>query len=83
MQDKWIDHINVDAKICHGKACIKGTRVMVSIILDCLADGMTSHEITKEYPALKQADIQAAMEYASVVAKEEILPYQVMHKKIA
>jgi uncharacterized protein (DUF433 family) len=44
------DLIVRDPKICHGQAVIKGTRVMVSIVLDALADGMTEAEILAEYP---------------------------------
>ncbi|MHA1147565.1 MAG: DUF433 domain-containing protein [Promethearchaeota archaeon] len=60
-------------KVCHGKACIKNTRVLVSVILDCLAEGMTQNEILKEYPSLKKEHIQAALQYGAMLAKEEII----------
>ena len=69
-----LDRISVDPDICHGRACIKGTRVMVSVILDCLAEGMSEAEIVKNYPSLNAEDIKAAIQYASVLAKEEIYP---------
>ena len=47
---KWQDYITVDPKVCHGKACIKGTRIMVSVVLDNLAAGLTSGEILPSYP---------------------------------
>jgi uncharacterized protein (DUF433 family) len=71
---KWQKRISVDPEVCHGKACIKGTRVMVSVVLDCLAEGMSQDEIIKEYPTLKPGDIQAALEYGAMLAREEILP---------
>lgn len=56
------DRITVDPLICHGKACIRGTRVMVSVILDNLADGVTRDEILQSYPSLVESDIDAAIE---------------------
>jgi uncharacterized protein (DUF433 family) len=60
----WQERITVDPLICHGKACIKGTRIMVSVILDNLAAGVSHEEILKSYPSLKLADIQAAIVYS-------------------
>lgn len=60
----WQDHITVDPNICHGKACIKGTRIMVSVVLDNLAAGLSTDEIIKSYPTLNRKAIQAAMDYA-------------------
>ena len=65
-----LEHISVNPDVCHGKACIKGTRVMVSVILDNLAAGLTAEEIIKSYPALAKEDIQAAVAYAAELAKE-------------
>ncbi len=70
----WKEYITFDPKICHGKACIKGTRVFVSIILDCLAEGMSDDEILENYPSLKKEHIQAALHYGAMLAKEKILP---------
>ena len=66
-----LKRISINPNICHGKACIKGTRIMVSIILDNLAEGVPQKEILQDYPSLKQEDIQAALEYAALLAKEE------------
>jgi uncharacterized protein (DUF433 family) len=60
-----LDRVVSDPNVCHGKACIKGTRIMVSIILDNLAAGVSEVEILQNYPALKREDIQAALEYAA------------------
>jgi len=48
----WQDYITVDSDVFHGKACIKGTRIMVSVILDNLAAGLDLEEILQSYPSL-------------------------------
>lgn len=57
----WRTYISVDPSICHGKACIQGTRVMVSVILDNLAAGVSPDEILRSYPSLSREAIQAAI----------------------
>jgi len=68
MED-WEKRISVDPRICHGKACIAGTRIMVSIILDNLAGGVSREEILKSYPSLTPEDIDAALAYAAELAR--------------
>ena len=50
--NNWQNQISLNPKVCHGKPCIKGTRIMVSVILDNLAEGLTIEEIVAEYPPL-------------------------------
>jgi uncharacterized protein (DUF433 family) len=69
----WTERITADAAICHGKACIKGTRIMVAVILDNLADGMAPDEIVAQYAALTLDDVRAAISYAAALAREEEL----------
>ena len=69
----WRDRISVNPTICHGKACIKGTRIMVSIILDNLAAGEEVGTILRSYPTLEAEDIQAALQYASELVREKIV----------
>lgn len=69
----WQDYIVVDPQICHGKACFKGTRVMVSVVLDNLAVGMTKDEILTSYPSLPQDAIPAAIAYAAELARERVI----------
>lgn len=69
----WKERITVDPAVCHGKACIKGTRVMVSVILDNLADGISEAEILKSYPTLKQDDIKASIAYAAELSRERMV----------
>jgi len=72
---QWQDRISVNTNVCHGKACIKGTRIMVSVILDNLAGGVGHDEILRSYPSLKREDIQAAMSYAAELARERVIPF--------
>lgn len=69
----WHDRIDSDPTICHGRVCIKGTRVMVSVILDNLASGETPERILKSYPSLTQDDIHAALWYAAELARDRYL----------
>jgi uncharacterized protein (DUF433 family) len=69
----WRERISVDPLVCHGKACIKGTRIMVSVILDNLAAGVSPEEILKSYPSLSPEDIQAAIAYAAELARERVI----------
>ena len=57
----WQDYITVDPTVCHGNACIKGTRVMVSVVMDNLVAGLTIDEIVRSYPSLRRETVQAAM----------------------
>lgn len=70
----WRDHITVDPNICHGRACITGTRVMVSVILDNLAVGLQAEEIVRSYPSLNVQAVQAAIAYAADIARERFIP---------
>ena len=66
--------IEIRRDVCHGKPCIKGTRIMVANILSLLAGGYDAPRILKNYPELTEEDIRAALEYAEeVVRDEEIL----------
>jgi uncharacterized protein (DUF433 family) len=66
----WRERISIDPKVCHGKPCIKDTRIWISLIVDNLADGATEDEIQKAYPALTREDIKAALAYAAEMARE-------------
>lgn len=71
--NSWQERISTSPNICHGKPCITGTRIMVSVILDNLADGLTPDEIVTDYPPLTLIDIRAAIAYAAALAREEEL----------
>ena len=69
----WREHITADPAVCHGKPCIKGTRVMVSVVLDNLAAGLATDEIIQSYPSITAESIRAAMAYAADLARERVL----------
>lgn len=70
---EWTERIIADPNVCHGKPCIRGTRIMVAVILDNLAEGMTTEEIVAQYPPLTLDDVRAAIGYAATLAREEEL----------
>lgn len=67
------DRIIFDSAIMGGRACIRGMRIPVSVIVGQLAHGATPEEVLKDYPDLDRADIQQALEYAAWLAQEEIV----------
>ncbi len=71
----WQEWITVDPNVCHGKACIKGTRIMVSVVLDNLAEGLSIEEVLKSYPSLTKEAVLAAIAYASELTRERILSF--------
>jgi len=69
----WQEQVVVDPAICHGKACLRGTRIMVSVVLDNLAAGLSPDEICASYPSLTREAIQAAVAYAAELTRERIV----------
>lgn len=69
----WGEHISSDPHVCHGRVCIKGTRVMVSVVLDSLAAGESPDEIAQAFHITRE-DIDAAILYAAQVVRERIVP---------
>ena len=70
----WRDRISTDPSVCHGQACISGTRIPVAVVLDNLAAGLAPAEIMASYPSLGPEDIHAALSYSAELARERILP---------
>lgn len=70
---EWQEHVTVDPTICHGKACIRGTRVLVSSILDNIAAGETKEAILESYPTITVEAINAAIAYAADLARERVI----------
>ena len=66
------DRITFDPNIMGGRACIRGMRVTVSLILNLVSNGMTAEEIVKEYPYLEAEDIRQSLQYAAWLADETI-----------
>jgi uncharacterized protein (DUF433 family) len=69
----WQDRISIDPNICHGQACIAGTRILVSVILDNLAAGVAQEELLRSFPKLTHEGILACMAYAADLARDEEL----------
>jgi len=74
--------IVIDPKVCHGQACIKGTRIPVHQILGMLAHGDTIEELLKEYPSLTREDILACLDYAASLAEEQVTPLEVLSGEV-
>lgn len=69
----WREYLASDANVCAGQLCAKGTRVLVTVILDSLAEGSSREEILRSYPSLQPLHIDAALAYAAELAHEESL----------
>lgn len=65
--------MTVDPELCHGQACLRGSRIMVSVVLDNLAAGVPEDEILRSYPSLKSEAIRAAIAYAAELSRERII----------
>jgi uncharacterized protein (DUF433 family) len=78
-----LDRVSIDPNVCFGKACIKGTRIWVSLILNFLASGETAEEILKAYPQLAAEDIRAAIAYGAEVARERVIPVPIARREPA
>jgi uncharacterized protein (DUF433 family) len=81
MNVDWKEHISVDPDVCHGKPCLKGTRIMVSIILDYLSAGEGQDAIRRQYPQVTAEQIRAVLGYAAWLAREE--EQQPLHTEVA
>jgi uncharacterized protein (DUF433 family) len=66
------DRITFDPNVMGGRACIRGMRVTVSLIINLLANGMSEKEIVEAYPYLKLEDIRQALQYAAWLAEESV-----------
>lgn len=73
-----LERISIDPRVCHGQACIKGTRIPVHQVLHMLANGDTVDELLEDYPSLKREDILACLEYAASLTEEQIIPDEVV-----
>lgn len=67
--------ITFNPSIMGGRACIRGMRITVSLMVNLVANGMSPDEIVREYPDLEPEDIREALSYASALANEEVRPF--------
>lgn len=70
------ERISIDSRVCHGQACIKGTRIPVHQIVRMLANGDTIEDLLEEYPSIKREDILACLDYVASLAEEQITPIE-------
>lgn len=68
----WRERISVDPEVCHGKACIRGTRVMAAVVLDNLAAGESAEDVARDY-RIDVDDVRAALMYAGELAREQVV----------
>ena len=66
----WQERISVNAAVCHGRACIRGTRILVSTVVDNVAAGVPREEILRSYRELAEADIEASFAYVAELSRE-------------
>lgn len=76
MPEALLDLIVSDPAVLHGQPRLRGTRIPVTVVLDCLAAGLTEAEITAQYPTLPGGSVRAALAYAAQLAHEELLPLE-------
>jgi len=69
----WTTRIVSNPAVCHGRPCIRGTRIMVSVVLDNLAAGLGDDEVIASYPSLAVEDIRAAVAYAADLARDRVI----------
>ena len=69
-----LDRITFDAQVMGGRACIRGMRITVALLVNLVANGMSTEEILREYPDLEPEDIRQALRYAAALAQEEVHP---------
>jgi uncharacterized protein (DUF433 family) len=70
------DRITIDPKVCHGQACVKGTRIAVHQVVRMLANGDSVDDLLAEYPSLSREDIMTCLDYAAELAEEQVTPIQ-------
>jgi uncharacterized protein (DUF433 family) len=72
------DRITFDPSVMGGRACIRGMRITISLVLNLVANGMTPPEILEAYPYLEAEDIRQALQYAAWLAEEQVYPLELV-----
>ena len=72
--------ISIDPQVCHGQACVKGTRIPVHQIVRMLAGGDSVDELLQEYPSLTREDVLACLDYAASLTEEEVTPIEAIQR---
>ena len=68
--------ISIDPDVCHGQACVKGTRIPVHQVVHMLANGDSIDNLLQNFPSLRREDVLACLDYAGSLAEEEISPIE-------
>jgi uncharacterized protein (DUF433 family) len=74
--DMTFHRISIDPRICHGQACVTGTRIPVHQIVRMLANGDAVEDLLAEFPSLSREDIMASLEYAAELTEEQVTPIE-------
>ncbi|MEK7474467.1 MAG: DUF433 domain-containing protein [Candidatus Coatesbacteria bacterium] len=69
---EWKDRVTAKPEVCGGQPCIRDTRIPVAVVLDGLAEGLTSQQVISHYPSLAPEDITAAIHYAAELSRESV-----------
>lgn len=76
------ERISVNPNICHGQACVRGTRTPVHQIIRMLANGDRIDQLLDDYPSLTAEDIYACLDYAASLAEEQITPIDILENAV-
>ncbi len=71
-----LDRITIDPAVMEGRACIRGMRVTVALVMNLLANRMSREEIRRNYPTVEDEDIAQCLRYAALLADESIIPFE-------
>ena len=72
------ERISINPNVCHGQACIKGTRIPVHQIVLMLANGDNIEDLLRDYPSITREDVLACLEYAGTLAEEQVPPLEAL-----
>lgn len=70
--EELLERITIDPDVCHGQPCVRGTRVLVTVVLDALAAGLSPAAVVEHYPSIAEDDVRAAAAYGAWLAKQEV-----------
>ena len=75
--NELLERVSIDPNICHGQPCVKGTRIMVWLVVGFLANGDSVEDVLKAYPELTRDDVRACLAYAAEMTRERVIPIEV------
>ena len=76
---RGFDRITFDPHVMGGRACLRGMRITVALIVNLVANGMTTAEILEAYPYLEAEDVRQALQYAAWLAEATVHPLEPIH----